>query len=111
MSSKFLHNENLENLVSDLQRTNWEEHLIGNLNEKFENFEKILNSLYCKNFPLKTKYLSSKRLSKPWLTRELLDLIEKKSNYCKLYRMGIISKEVNNSFKNRVCSIVKKRSS
>ena len=36
-----------------------------------QNFITGLNSIYCTSFPLKSKTISRKRLSKPWLTRDL----------------------------------------
>ena len=33
-----------------------------------ENFVNAMNDIYCKSFPVKIKYISKKRLNKPWLT-------------------------------------------
>lgn len=60
-----------------------------------------LNSLYCECFPLKTKFISFKRLNKPWLTSSVLKTIRDKSSYFKLSKMGIISEEEYKIFRNR----------
>ena len=59
-----------------------------------------INSIYYSSFPLKFKYISLKRISKPWLTAAILNSIRTKSNYLKLFRLGIISKNMNNEYKN-----------
>ena len=71
-----------------------------------DRFIQTINSIYCKSFPLKTKYISVKRLSKPWPTKDLLHLIKQKSLYFKLYKAGIISKTVNYFMKNKVNSAI-----
>ena len=50
-------------------------------------FIKAIDDLYCKSFPLKTKYVSCKRLSKPWLTSSLLKCIKNISNYYKKFEV------------------------
>ena len=84
----------------------WEALASGDVDEYMERFSQTLNRLYCENFPLKTKYLPKKRLDNPWLTPRLLELVKLKSSYFKLFKLGIISKEENNRFKNKVKSIV-----
>ena len=43
----------------------------------------VLNNIYRRCFPISTKFVSGKRLQKPWLTRGILNSIKEKS---KLYR-------------------------
>ena len=47
----------------------------------------------------------------PWFTRQLGDLINMKSTYFNLLRDGVISKEENNRFKNKVKLAVRKSKS
>ena len=61
-----------------------------------DNFLALINELYCKVFPLCTKLMSKKRMSKPRFTLNILTLIKQKSNAFKLYRRGILSMRENN---------------
>ena len=101
-------NNNLETFITELNAMDWDGVLNLNGSECVDNFIRMLNDAYCKNFPLKTKFISEKRLGKPWLSREILNLIRQKSEYFKLYKLGIISKQTNNRFKNRVNKIIVK---
>ena len=48
------------------------------LNSATESFIKTLDQIYCRNFPLKIKFVSNKRFSKPWVTPELRRLTDEK---------------------------------
>ena len=72
------------------------------MDRSFDRFYEIINKLYCDSFPLVSKQVSEKRSSKPWLTHEILQLIKLKGIYFKYYKQGLISKETNNMFKNKV---------
>ena len=89
--------------AENLEATNWD-YIIStdDVDQKFEFFTSKLDELYCSSFPIKTKRISRKRMNKPWLNQRILRLIKEKSDYFKLFRMGIISSRVNNSFKNSV---------
>ena len=98
-------------LKSELNNTNWDRFFSNdneNINELCEHFVSNLNENYCKYFPAKVKYVSEKRLSKPWLTPQLKKLINKKSQYFKLLKMGKISNVTNNIIKNEVNSSVRR---
>ena len=95
--------QNFNKLVSLVANVNWDTELDGNnIDMNCVKFIKIVNDFYCHCFPLKVKFLSRKRLQKPWLSPSLMKLIKQKSNYFKLFKMNIISKSVNNMFKNQV---------
>ena len=66
-----------------------------------------LNGLYMESFPLKTKYVSSKRLSKPWLSSGILNSIKTKSRYFKLYKQGIIDEQFNRKYRNCLNSVIR----
>ena len=82
-----------------------------NLNANCENFITILNNLYCDTFPLKSKLVSRNHVMNPWFTPELKELINHKSTYFQLLRIGAITKAENNFFKNRVKFIIRKTKS
>ena len=69
--------------------------------------EQTLSKAYSKYFPMKTKYICKKRFEKPWLTSGILRSIKVKSNYFKLYKLGLISHEINNRFKNKLTQITR----
>ena len=59
-------------------------------------------------FSIKTKYISNKQFSKPWITPDIIKLIKAKSKMFNLLRLGIITNDENNAYKNRVKNILKK---
>ena len=98
----------LQILSNKLMSTNWS-YLIdySNCNLSCPNFMSHINRLYCDSFPLKTKFLSTKRIKKPWMSNYIKSQINLKSYYFKLYRQNLITKQTNNTLKNRVIRLVK----
>ena len=82
---------NLINLENDLMRLDWNNFFMTDLNCSVEKFCKLLDNLYIKNCPKKVKFISTKRISKPWINHSLLELMKEKSNYFRSYKRGIIS--------------------
>ena len=80
----------------------------GNVDASWNAFQTKLDALYCETFPKKTKFVSSRKLEKPWITNYVKNLTKYKSEYFKLFKLSIISKECNNRFKNKVTSIIRK---
>ena len=66
-----------------------------------------LNRLYALCFPLKVKYVSPKRLSKPWLSSAILNSIKTKAQYFKWVKLGIISSELNRTYRNKLNSVIR----
>ena len=96
-------NMKFNSLLNSLSNIMWDDILVSrDLNLNCEKFITTINKLYCKNFPIKIKHLSRKRLQKPWISSELISLIKQKSEYYKLYRLDLISRQTNNRFKNMV---------
>ena len=107
IKSRPFSDNNMGSFINDVNNVNWDEVLLGNddylnIHNSCLNFCTHLDEIYCKNFPLKTKYVSEKRISKPWLNGNLKKLINKKSEYLKKFRLGLISKETNNLVRNEV---------
>ena len=97
-----LNNEqNLSNLCRDIDQFNWDSLLSDDVNLSMERFLSQLNYFYQRNFPLKTKFVSIGKLCSPWVTPDISKLLEYKNTLFNLLRMGIISKEENNVFKNK----------
>ena len=100
--------QNFNSYFQKLNSIDWSFLDVLNPNSAVEQFLDKLNSNYCASFPLKIKIIPKNVSKKPWFTRELKALVRQKSEYFKLYRLGIISKQTNNIFKNRVNKAVRK---
>jgi exonuclease III len=97
----------IANLIDRLSSVDWKVELQGDVNEKVVKFNYIVDELYCQCCPLKTKFISSKRLHKPWLTRGILQSIKTKSLYFKLLKLGIIDHNTNKEFKNKLTTVIR----
>ena len=95
--------QNLNSLKHKIVSTDWSI-IYNNLdcNKSCTNFIELINKLYIQSFPLKTKFISAKRLSKPWLSNYLKKQINLKSHYYALFRQNLITKQTNNNLKNKV---------
>ena len=54
------------------------------------------------------KMVSTKHMNKPWITPAIKRSIETKSNYFKLYKRAIISREVNDNYKKLLYRIIRR---
>ena len=103
-----LYNEiNYNKFYETLSNFRWDFNNHNDINDKFQYFYNTLNKIYTKNFPLKTKQISKNRASKPWLTQAILDSIKTKARNFKLLKLGLISHEKNNRYKNILNSVIK----
>ena len=100
--------DNMIKFTEKLGLIDWNFISTSDVDHSFERFINIINNLYCDIFPVKTKFITDNRMNKPWLTHDLIQLIKLKSEYLHLYRIGAISKETNNRFKNFVTSKIRK---
>ena len=101
-----IHSENyMESFVDKLCSIPWEFTLAADVNRNVETFYKILNETYRNTFPLKTKIFHNGK-SLPWITPAIKRSIKQKSLNFKLYKSGVISREINNAYRNRVNRIV-----
>jgi hypothetical protein len=83
----------------------------NDVNVSVQKFSDSLNKLYCKCFPIKVKYVSYKRFSKPWLTPHMLKSIKQKSLYYNMYKNGVFPSNQYNRYRNLVNNAVKKAKS
>ena len=72
------------------------------------NFSRKLNDLYCSAFHLKSKHIPTRKALNSWFTPELAELVKQKSNYFELLRLGAITKQENELFKNKVKVTIQK---
>ena len=92
----------------NLAQTNWTAIKSQNVNNYTDKFISTLNSLFCSAFPLKIKYVSKQHSLNPWITESIKKLIEAKSHYFQLYKMSLVTVDENNSFRNKVNSIIRR---
>ena len=95
-------NENQLKFNSLVAMFDWSSFDNNNANEYTTNVIETLNELYNRSFPILTKFISYKRLNKPWLSASVMKLVNLKSFFFQLNKLGVLSKEDNNRLKNRI---------
>ena len=101
----------IELFLFELDLVNWSEILSGDVNNMMEVFENTINELYLKVFPIKSKFLSHKRLNKPWISTYIMNSIKEKSKYFKLNKLGLVSDEWYRWYKNSHTAMIRKAKS
>ena len=91
-----------------IQNFNWDSLLSESVDDSLENFCNKLNSLYRETFPLKHKLISNKKALNPWCTPSIQHIINLKSKFFELLKLGLVTKEENNNFKNKIKKIIDK---
>ena len=79
----------------------------NDLNTNFNLFFDKLSDAYNKNFPIKTKTLTTKRIDNKWLTSGLLTSIKNKNHLFKQYRLNLVSEARYKTFRNRLTSLIR----
>jgi len=64
-------------------------------------------NLYNEHFPKVRKYISAKRLHKPWLTQDILNSIKQKCNLFKMQKLGIIDHQVHMQYRNNLTQYIR----
>lgn len=100
--------ENRNKFFEAVQNFDWSTLSCSCLNRFTVRIIEKLNELYCSCFPLITKVLNVNKLECPWITPRLRKLINIKSKYFQLFKLGIVSKQENNIFKNKVTTKIRK---
>ena len=104
-----LNNSNNRELFSQrLWQFDWNSLVAEDLNLYVSNFISSLNNIYQQNFPMKTKIISKKKAKNPWFSSDLEKLVQQKSTYFELFRVGAITKDENNRFENKVKYFISK---
>ena len=92
----------MQKFESGLRCVSWS--FSDDINESTPQFIRKLNDIYYSSFPIEIKFVTAKRLSKPWLSKAILNSVKTKSKYFKLYRLGLISQMIYNV----ITSVVKR---
>lgn len=99
---------NNDKFTHELHLINWE-HLyhMTNANESFNYFIDTIVKLYNKCYPIKTKFVTYKRLQNPWLTRGLMNSIKHKFILFKQSKLGIITHETFKLYRNTLTQAIR----
>ena len=63
------------NKLNDIE---WSDIFGNDVNLNFDKFLQIIHEIYNKSFPIRTKYISEKRLNNPWITQAVINSIKTK---------------------------------
>lgn len=101
---------NLDKFKSDVLRSMNTFHFYDNIaiGDRFEIFNNVLLSLFEKNFPIKHKTISVKRLGSPWITDSLLRCINEKHRLYRLSRENPMYNDSYKSYRNTLCNNIKR---
>ena len=95
----------LQNFLPHFQEQNYHD-----FHHKVELLCSNLYNIYDSNCPIRKKNISINRISKPWITNNLLSMVNTKHEMRDLANRGVISKDYNNVFKNRTTVALKNAS-
>ena len=99
--------ENVQRFKRAISGANWHLDDGRDVHGKTAGFVDEINSLYRMCFPVKVKYVSEKRLNKPWLSTGILKSIKMKSHYFKMYKLGQINHSFLKKYNNRLTSVIR----
>ena len=94
---------NLSKLIEKLVETNWNSVCgFNEVDSDINNLMGTINKLYCQCFPIKSKFITQKRIDNPWISSNLKSKIKQKHEYFSLYKKGLLSQNTYSIFKNKV---------
>ena len=94
--------------TNELALVDWDNLLcLPNVNDNFDVFLNTINRLYNKCYPLKTKFISTKRLQNPWITNGILNSIKHKCHLFKMHKLGTISHNYYKRYRNNLTHIIR----
>ena len=79
----------------------------NNVNTNFSLFLNKIQEIYNQSFPLKTKYISEKRVNNPWISQAVLNSIKFKNALYKDFKIGIISGNYYKTYRNILNKTIK----
>ncbi|CAL4184363.1 unnamed protein product, partial [Meganyctiphanes norvegica] len=74
----------------------------------FDKFFEVLNNLYNKYFPIKTKIATNKSIRHPWVNETLVRRIKVRERMSKAVKKGLIDRQVYTEFRNAVTKQLRK---
>ena len=91
---------------NELHETKWVE-LPFQTSDNFNLLYYIVYDYYNKCFPIKNKYVTSKRWKNAWLANSILVSIEHKCKQFKMYKLGTISQDAFTQNRNVLTGVVR----
>ena len=96
---------NVLKFKEDLANTHWDLSGQPNIDSMFCAFDEKVSFSFEKCFPLRTKEINCAHLNKPWITPAIKISIKKKSELFKLFKLGLISRNTTNTYKNELTKV------
>ena len=100
---------NLLTSLSSLMTEYFRDNCNKNVNEKSKYFLDKLNRLYDMYCPKIVKTISRKKYSRPWITDDLITMINYKHTLFKRYKQSIVTFDIYNEYKNELKRHLKRR--
>ena len=107
VSFRIQNDQNIEKLAYRLLNYDWSAIHSPDCDLYVDRFLSALDEMYCDSFQKVTKYITVKRLNKPWFSSEIQNIVNLKSDTFKLCRLGLVSQEENTNVKNRLNSKIR----
>ena len=79
----------------------------NNVNTNFALFLNKIKEIYNQSFPIKTKYISEKRVNNPWISQAVLNSIKLKNNLYKDFKIGNINENYYKIYRNILNKTIK----
>ena len=96
-SQRFL--DKFRNLVEGF---NWDSLRCVDINDFAVALNSKINQFYCEAFPLKTKFISYKKALNPWFNTYTKKLLDAKSKYFELWKLGLVSLKDSKIYKKKI---------
>ena len=81
VSFRNLNQSNVNKFQNAISSFDWNSVQSDNVSDFVDKFLNAVNNLFCYHFPNQSKLISKKRLTKPWMTRHIFNLINQKSYF------------------------------
>ena len=108
ISFRIFNTSNHNHFTSELAQIKWNDVLcLPNTNDNFDLFLNTINRLYNKCYPIKTKYVSTKRLQNPWITTVILNSIKHKCNLFKMFKLGTVTHNYYKQYRNNLTQVIR----
>lgn len=93
------------NKLNDIE---WSDIFGNDVNLNFDKFLQIIHEIYNKSFPIRTKYISEKRLNNPWITQAVINSIKTKNNLYKDFKVGIVTEDFYKQYRNTLSQTIRR---
>ena len=107
INTRILNEENSTRFTQALSEIDWNEILSSDdVNQNFKTFEDKCNAIYNEIFPIKTKFISDKRLKTPWISQAVLNSIKRKNILFNYFKIGSVPSEDYKKYRNTLNKVI-----